>query len=198
MDDYLKTQAKWQGKQVHGVERFGEQCNLLNGIDIEIAVFYLNETLTEQEHLRLGIIRESTVKKLIEIYRQGSSDPKEFNPTHESISNVSKELMEKMEEFDTELLGKRNKKMAKRIIDLLKKNPDAYFFAFGVLHFIGEDNIPDILRSAGFQVDQVGDSTAGFQVEQVGGQHCWIPGGTGRGHHYWIPGGAGRGQHYRR
>ena len=74
------AQGKWQGKQVHGVERFGEQCNLLNGMDTVLAIFALNETLIEQEHLRLGIINESSIMKLIESYRQGSvRDPKVFN-----------------------------------------------------------------------------------------------------------------------
>ena len=74
------AQVKWQGKQVHGVERLEEQCNLLNGMDTVLAIFALNETLIEQEHLRLGIINESSIMKLIESYRQGSvRDPKVFN-----------------------------------------------------------------------------------------------------------------------
>ena len=64
-------------------------------------------------------------------------------------------MVKKIEEFEAEMLEKRNKKMAARIIDLLNDNPDDYFFAFGLAHFIGEDNIPDMIRSAGFQVEQV-------------------------------------------
>merc|ERR1712117_204730 len=53
------------------------------------------------------------------------------------------------------LIQKRNKRMAARVIDLLVNRPDAYFFAFGVGHFIGEDNILEFIRSAGFTVDHV-------------------------------------------
>merc|ERR1711884_818491 len=57
--------------------------------------------------------------------------------------------------FKTNLIQKRNKRMAARVIDLLVNRPDAYFFAFGVGHFIGEDNILEFIRSAGFTVDHV-------------------------------------------
>ena len=68
----------------------------------------------------------------------------------------SRSLGHKFAEYmHTTLLQKRNEKMAARIIDLIKKKPDAYFFAFGAAHFMGEDNIPDIIRSSGFSVDHI-------------------------------------------
>ena len=156
LDDYLKEQAKLEGKQVHGVERLEEQCSLLNGMDADMDIFVLNETLSEQERLRKGIVKESTFQKLLDGYRQGNIDPKLLSPISLSTKNASSGLALKIEEyFQTNLIEKRNKKMAARIIDLLKENPDAYFFAFGLAHFIGEDNIPDMIRSAGFQVEEV-------------------------------------------
>ena len=156
LDGYLTERAKLEGKQVHGVERLEEQCSLLNGMDTDMDIFVLNETLSEQERLRKGIVKESTFQKLLDGYRQGNIDPKLLSPISLSTKNASSGLALKIEEyFQTNLIEKRNKKMAARIIDLLKENPDAYFFAFGLSHFIGEDNIPDMIRSAGFQVEEV-------------------------------------------
>ena len=51
---------------------------------------------------------------------------------------------------------KRNKVMASRVIRLLRTSPGkSLFFAFGVRHFVGEENIIDIVREAGFQVERV-------------------------------------------
>ena len=156
MDAYLRERAKSEGKQVHAVERSEEQCSLINGMDNDMDIFALNETLSEQERLQKGIVKESSVQKLVDSYLQRNVDPKLLSPISLSTKNVSNGLALKIEEyFQTNLIEKRNKRMAARIIQLLKEDPDAYFFAFGVLHFIGEDNIPDMIRSAGFQVEEL-------------------------------------------
>ena len=159
LDGYLKEQAKLEGKQVHGVERPEEQCSLLNGMDEDMNIFVLNETLSEQERLRKdgkGIVKESTLQKLVEGYRQGNIDPKLLGPIFHSTKNASNGLALKVEKyFQANLIEKRNKKMAARIIELLNESPDAYFFAFGLAHFVGEDNIPDMVRTAGYQVEEV-------------------------------------------
>ena len=159
LDEYLMIQAKLQGKQVHGVERPDEQCNLFNDMDTDLAIFALNETLSELELLRLGKVKENSHMKSAERYRQGTLDTTTKFFRHMYDKNASNAMVQKMEEFDTEILEKRNKRMVARIIELLREKPDAYFFALGVAHFIGEYNIPDMMRSAGFEVDHIGDIT---------------------------------------
>ena len=46
--------------------------------------------------------------------------------------------------------------MASRVIHLLKTSPgSSLFFAFGASHFVGEENIIDMVREAGFTVERV-------------------------------------------
>ena len=131
-------------------------------------IFALNETLKEQDDFRLGIRRPSdrgNANVLIEEYRQGSLDATLFNQdtfqfplstAKKAASAASSAMARRIDDyFKTNLIQKRNKRMAARVIDLLVNRPDAYFFAFGVGHFIGEDNILEFIRSAGFTVDHI-------------------------------------------
>ena len=46
--------------------------------------------------------------------------------------------------------------MASRVIQLLKNSSgSSLFFAFGADHFVGEENIIDMVRVAGFTVERV-------------------------------------------
>ena len=168
LDDFLLKEAKRQGKQVHGVERAEDQCKIFNDLDTDLAILSLNVTLEVLEKLRMGTAKESPIEKLITGYRQGSVEPGLLGQEPIQIpKNASSDLVQKikqvvaeLKEFQADVFEKRNKKMAARIIDVLREKPDAYFFAFGTGHFIGKDNIPDIIRSAGFEVEQVGRFTS--------------------------------------
>jgi len=116
--------------------------------------------------LRLGIRRPSdrgNPDTLIQEYRQGSLDATLFNQdtfqfplSTKKAAAASNAMARRLDDyFKTNLIQKRNKRMAARVIDLLVNRPDAYFFAFGVGHFIGEDNILEFIRSAGYTVDHV-------------------------------------------
>ena len=168
LDEYLRKEAIRQGKQVRGVEQAEDQCNVLNGLDTDLAILSLNDTLEKLEKLRIGTVKESAIEKKIKDYRQGSIEPGLINQEAlQTLKNTSRAMVQeikhvaaKIKEYQPEVFEKRNKNMATRIIDLLREKPDSYFFAFGAGHFIGKDNIPDILRSAGFEVEQVLRSTS--------------------------------------
>ncbi|XP_065409869.1 metalloprotease TIKI2 isoform X4 [Chrysemys picta bellii] len=56
--------------------------------------------------------------------------------------------------FRQELIYKRNERMGKRVMALLKQNTDkSFFFAFGAGHFLGNNTVIDVLRQAGFEVE---------------------------------------------
>ncbi|XP_072505463.1 metalloprotease TIKI2 isoform X3 [Notamacropus eugenii] len=56
--------------------------------------------------------------------------------------------------FRQELIYKRNERMARRVMALLRENGDkSFFFAFGAGHFLGNNTVIDVLRQAGFQVE---------------------------------------------
>ena len=172
LDNFLLEAAKSRGNAVHAIEKREDQCNPSLGTANEIA--YLDQNLKMMEDLRMGIINESPYEKLIKDYRRGTVEPGmrmisqediqiPKNATETEVQELKRNLA-KAKQYEFEVLEKRNKKMAARIIDLLRESPDSYFFAFGTLHFIGKDNIPDILRSAGFEVEQVQRPTSGGVV----------------------------------
>lgn len=141
-------------------------------------VFALNQTLTHQDNALLGIKSSSssssamdvTTDDLIEQYRRGNLDSRYFNqdtfqiPSNymaggddEGLSARDRQMSNEIDEyFRDNLIRKRNKRMAARVIDLLVNQPDSYFFAFGAGHFVGEESILDFVRSAGFVVDRLG------------------------------------------
>ncbi|KFV56270.1 Metalloprotease TIKI2, partial [Gavia stellata] len=56
--------------------------------------------------------------------------------------------------FRQELIYKRNERMGKRVMALLRENTDkSFFFAFGAGHFLGNNTVIDVLRQAGFEVE---------------------------------------------
>ncbi|NXH09658.1 TIKI2 Metalloprotease, partial [Bucco capensis] len=56
--------------------------------------------------------------------------------------------------FRQELIYKRNERMGKRVMALLRENRDkSFFFAFGAGHFLGNNTVIDVLRQAGFEVE---------------------------------------------
>ncbi|XP_025782542.1 metalloprotease TIKI2 [Puma concolor] len=56
--------------------------------------------------------------------------------------------------FRHELIYKRNERMGKRVMALLRENEDKIcFFAFGAGHFLGNNTVIDVLRQAGLEVE---------------------------------------------
>jgi uncharacterized protein YbaP (TraB family) len=52
------------------------------------------------------------------------------------------------------LLGKRNPEMAASIESIMKADRTA-FVGVGLLHLLGEQGVPELLRQRGYQVEQV-------------------------------------------
>ena len=58
--------------------------------------------------------------------------------------------------FYEALLPKRNVNMAVRSARLMEDYPEkSYVFAYGTLHFIGRDSVPDLLREQGYTVTRL-------------------------------------------
>lgn len=69
------------------------------------------------------------------------------------------------EYFRTELIAKRNQRMSKRIMRLLKRNPDvSFFFAFGAGHFLGDNSIIHYMQKDGFQISRVSNKSSSKNV----------------------------------
>ena len=68
--------------------------------------------------------------------------------------------------FIKHVIEARNKRMAVRVMNLLKENPDkTFFFAFGAFHFIGNNTVLDHLQSAGYKITQIGPNDKLMQIK---------------------------------
>ncbi|MNY64023.1 TraB family protein [compost metagenome] len=56
--------------------------------------------------------------------------------------------------MDRTLLGKRNPEMAASIENIMKADQTA-FVGVGLLHLLGAQGVPELLRQRGYQVEQI-------------------------------------------
>ena len=72
--------------------------------------------------------------------------------------------------YEENLLKKRNRVMAGRVIKILRSDPgSSHFFAFGVNHFLGQQSIVQLAREAGFEVERVGVEEELETLRQISG-----------------------------
>ncbi|KAL9950205.1 hypothetical protein ACROYT_G042676 [Oculina patagonica] len=162
LDQYLASEAARNEKFTGAVEEVEEQCLPLNSLNDTQVIFALNQTLNFQEKLRVGKAHLTySTDDLIDHYNCGDLNSVLFStqstrlPSMSSNSSLRQLELKKTQEIDqyfrTELIFKRNERMAKRVIELLNKYPERnFFFAFGAGHFLGNHSIIDIMRREGF------------------------------------------------
>ncbi|XP_023322770.1 metalloprotease TIKI1 [Eurytemora carolleeae] len=164
LDLYLAQLADQLKKLKGAVERVEEQCVPLNGLTYGQVIFSLNKTLQHHEDIRSGrSMPQYTTDDLINSYRCGNMDSV-FNsaqvPVLSSSTQLSREEENISEEinkyFKEHLLYRRNRRMGSRVVELLLNNPgDSFFFVFGAGHFVGNHSVLDVVRNAGFTVEEV-------------------------------------------
>ncbi|XP_077189932.1 metalloprotease TIKI2 isoform X1 [Paroedura picta] len=166
LDLYLAQEAEKLKKKTGAVERVEEQCHPLNGLNFSQVLFALNQTLLQHESLRAGSLQAPyTTEDLIKHYNCGDLNAVIFNHDTSQLPNFINTTLPPHEQvtaqeidnyFRQELIYKRNERMGKRVMDLLKENADkSFFFAFGAGHFLGNNTVIDVLRQAGFEVEHI-------------------------------------------
>jgi len=167
LDLFLAQKAKKLNKQIGAVERVEEQCRPLNGLTYGQVIFALNQTLQQHEDVRFGrTVPQFTTDDLIQNYKCGNINSVVFNQDTAQVPLLaSRNLITDQEariasEIDTyfkdQLIYRRNRRMGARVVELLLNNPgSSFFFAFGAGHFVGNKTIVDVVRRAGFKVEQV-------------------------------------------
>ncbi|KAF1464893.1 Metalloprotease TIKI2, partial [Pygoscelis adeliae] len=127
-------------------------------------LFALNQTLLQHESLRAGSLQAPyTTEDLIKHYNCGDLNAVIFNHDTSQVPNFINTTLPPHEQvtaqeidsyFRQELIYKRNERMGKRVMALLRENTDkSFFFAFGAGHFLGNNTVIDVLRQAGFEVE---------------------------------------------
>uniref|UniRef100_F6ZAC3 Metalloprotease TIKI n=1 Tax=Monodelphis domestica TaxID=13616 RepID=F6ZAC3_MONDO len=164
LDLYLAQEAERMKKRTGAVERVEEQCHPLNGLNFSQVLFALNQTLLQHESLRAGSLQAPyTTEDLIKHYNCGDLNAVIFNHDSSQLPNFINTTLPPHEQataqeidsyFRQELIYKRNERMGRRVMALLRENGDkSFFFAFGAGHFLGNNTVIDVLRQAGFEVE---------------------------------------------
>ena len=182
LDKYLSQLAKNQSKSVNGIENVNEYCGMFGNLNTSQVVFIANKALDGKNHELLRM-RTKGINKLILDYRSGALSPpfsfrslglvgqtSESTRIHQlslTVDNCSTNPSIEHEEdiqmmqyvasyLHKSIIINRNKIMAKRVVEILKLNPNnSFFFAFGVYHLIGEDSVVGILRQARLKVKRL-------------------------------------------
>jgi len=138
VDEYIKAQAKQQGKQLFGLETAEEAIHSLDEIPLK-----------EQADMLLGYFKkydESMAYKdtMISLYRDQNLKGLYAFYTNQKDVPLS---------FEKSLIEKRNKKFVERLIPYLKKQ--SVFCAVGALHLPGETGLINALQEQGYEVTPV-------------------------------------------
>ncbi|XP_060593251.1 metalloprotease TIKI1-like isoform X2 [Ruditapes philippinarum] len=165
LDLYLAQEAERLGKITGAVEKVKEQCVPLNDLNYSQVLYALNRTLGQHESYRLSNSAiPYTTDDLIHHYNCGDLNDIIFNKDsaqvppnilNDSVPPSEIKMAEVINEyFQTELINKRNERMADRVAGLLNNNPqESFFFAFGAGHFLGNNTVIDRLRGMGFDIE---------------------------------------------
>ena len=173
LDKFLALEAQRLNKDTGAVERVEEQCHPLNQLNSSLVLFALNQALNQHESIRRGTsVSTFNTDHLIQQYMCGDFSLKMFDTrlasnviedhTLRPFETRSKHPLELELDryFRQELILKRNLQMGRRIVNLLRMNPNtSFFFAFGAGHFLGNESVVEYLRHEGIDVVRVPKSS---------------------------------------
>ena len=141
----LLAAAQKQEKTVHELESAEYQLSLFEMLDARQQEQYLAETLTD-------LASGSSLKKsqaLIDAW--SSADAPGIKAAWQSATtgdSISAGFMQRV------LLGKRNPEMVANIERIMQQDQVA-FVGVGLLHLVGDDGLPQLLKRRGYQVEQL-------------------------------------------
>ncbi|XP_075038138.1 metalloprotease TIKI2 [Mixophyes fleayi] len=164
LDLYLAQEADRMQKKTGAVERVEEQCHPLNRLNLSQVLFALNQTLLQHESLRAGSFQAPyTTEDLIKHYNCGDLNSVIFSHDSSQLPNFINTTLPSNDQvtaqeidiyFRQELIYKRNERMARRVMGLLRENRDkSFFFAFGAGHFLGNNTVIDVLKQVGYEIE---------------------------------------------
>ena len=137
--------AQAAAKPLHELESAEYQMSLFDGMSNTEQEQYLREQLTELSGG--GTLRKS--RELIDAWANADGEAQE-RAFRASLAEdtLSADFMRRT------LLARRNPEMATRIEGLLREGEDA-FVAVGLLHLLGENGLPVLLKQRGYEVEKM-------------------------------------------
>ena len=145
LDAQLYANAAAAGKKVGGLETVAEQAGTFDVFSLDEQATLLDEALRDLE-----APRGPTGAMMVEWYLEGDGEKLAAALAQGSGDAV---LARK---FESEVLVKRNHRMADRIEALRRDTPDERLFvAVGALHLVGTENLPLLLQARGYEISRV-------------------------------------------
>lgn len=155
LDLQLWNKAKKAGKQTGAMETYKTQLGAMNSLSMKDQVKMLDVGLQLMKKSRE--LKVSSYRDLQNAYLLG--DLQQIDAAMRASSWMGVEADKGVVERTLKLmLDGRNPGMAKSIMKALSSSDvESGFFAAGVGHYVGENNITDLLKAAGYQVTLVVD-----------------------------------------
>lgn len=138
IDMHIKDRADDMGIPVMGFETFEEQFEMLSGMDEEVQLDVLRQTILDYEDAKSELVDE------LESWIDGDLT---------TLEAETAEIAEELEGFYEVLFVERNHGFADGIEDILN-GKGTTLVAVGLGHYVGPDSIPDILEDRGYSVER--------------------------------------------
>jgi uncharacterized protein YbaP (TraB family) len=144
-DLFLLSQASAQAKPVEELETADYQLSLFDAMSPQEQELYLRDVLKE---LASGEARKK-LNRLMAAWNKADGAAFDAILREEAADkSLSSQFMVKT------LLGRRNVEMAAKVVDLLQREKTS-FVAVGLLHLVGAEGVPGLLRKRGFEVEKI-------------------------------------------
>lgn len=150
VDEYFLNKAKEDNKNILEVESYEFQINLLSNFPDRFYELSIIDSIDnyEEQVKELGELYETwktgDVEKIIE---------EEYNiEVYED--KYTKEEIKMFEDYNNNLLGKRNIGMTDKLITYFDNNYDT-FYMVGVAHLVGDKGIAHLLEEKGYKVTRI-------------------------------------------
>lgn len=148
IDSQIYTYAQGMGKGVGGIETIEEQINAMDKFSLDEQIMGLESTLDYLEE------HGDFMEEMKRLYILG--DEKKMMAFISGTMFKIEKYQKFEEKFMQVLLYDRNSVMSQRIESLLQKQPTKrYLFAFGVMHFLGQDSIIEHFEHKDYSVSRV-------------------------------------------
>lgn len=164
IDMNFLTDAYLSGKPILEVEGYKGQGDMLESFSDELGEYLVNETIDSLNKTVQGTDNSNSdsLDQMLELWRTGDADSfKQYTSFDyeykDMISDDTTAAEQKvLTEFYDKLFIIRNKTMAAYIESLLKaEGGHIYYVIVGAGHYLGDDNIIDILSDKGYVITQI-------------------------------------------
>ncbi len=140
VDVYFHQRAKEDGKEIHAFETIDEQIGFIETMGEGEESEYIMLSLRDLEKI------DGDIESMISIWRNGESE--------ELVDFFVEDMQENIPGVYQSLLSDRNHKWMPTI-EAMFEDADTELVLVGVAHLVGDDGLVELLRTRGYQVEQL-------------------------------------------